>query len=65
MPRIQITPMVKVALVALRIYLLLMLILIGISFHRMFSKSKMTSSNPEITNQASPSAVAPSAEARR
>ena len=62
MPRIQITPMVKVALVALRIYLLLMLILIGISFHRMFSKSRTPSSTPAITNQAAPSAVAPSAE---
>ena len=57
MPRIQITPMVKVALVALRIYLLLMLILIGISFHRMFSKSRTSSSNPEITNQVSPAVI--------
>ena len=65
MPRIQITPMVKIALIALRIYLLLLLTLIGVSFHRMFSKSKMPPSNPEITNQVSPAVIVQPAATNR
>lgn len=65
MPRIKITPMVKVALVALRIYLLLLLTLIGISFHRMFSKSRMSSSTPVITNQVSPAVIVQPAATNR
>ncbi len=37
MPRIKTTPMVRVALWALRIYLLILLSLIGLKFARVFS----------------------------
>ena len=40
MPRINTTPTVKVALWALRIYLLVLLTLIGIKFARVFSAQK-------------------------
>jgi hypothetical protein len=40
MPRIKTTPMVKIALWALRIYLLILLSLIGLKFARVFSGSK-------------------------
>ncbi len=57
MPRIQMTPMVKIALVVLRLYLLVLLTLIGISFYRMFSKSR---SPAEATGAAQvPAATAP------
>ena len=46
MPRIKTTPMVRVALWALRIYLLVLLSLIGLKFARGFSESKK---NPEST----------------
>jgi hypothetical protein len=39
MPRIKTTPMVRVALWALRIYLLILLSLIGLKFARVFSHS--------------------------
>ena len=39
MPRIKTTPMVRVALWALRIYLLILLSLIGLKFARVFSGS--------------------------
>ena len=39
MPRIKTTPMVKIALWALRIYLLILLSLIGLKFTRVFSGS--------------------------
>jgi hypothetical protein len=39
MPRIHTTPMVRVALWALRIYLLILLSLIGLKFARVFSGS--------------------------
>jgi hypothetical protein len=39
MPRIKTTPMVKAALWALRIYLLILLSLIGLKFTRVFSSS--------------------------
>jgi hypothetical protein len=39
MPRIKTTPMVRVALWALRIYLLILLSLIGLKFTRVFSSS--------------------------
>ena len=40
MPRIKTTPMVRIALWALRIYLLILLSLIGLKFVRVFSGSK-------------------------
>jgi hypothetical protein len=40
MPRIKTTPMVRVALWALRVYLLVLLSLIGLKFARVFSGSK-------------------------
>ena len=40
MPRIKTTPMVRFALWALRIYLLILLTLIGIKFARVFSSSR-------------------------
>jgi hypothetical protein len=40
MPRIKTTPMVRVALWALRIYLLVLLALIGLKFARVFSGSQ-------------------------
>jgi hypothetical protein len=53
MPRIKTTPMVRFALWALRIYLLILLILIGIKFVRVFSSShkqdKTSPSPPAMT----------------
>ncbi len=43
MPRIKTTPMVRFALWALRIYLLILLSLIGLKFTRMYSQSKQES----------------------
>ena len=40
MPRIKTTLMVRIALWALRIYLLVLLSLIGLKFTRMYSQSK-------------------------
>ncbi len=40
MPRIKTTPMVRIALWALRIYLLILLSLIALKFARMYSQSK-------------------------
>jgi hypothetical protein len=40
MPRIKTTPTVRFALWALRIYLLILLLLIGIKFVRVFSSSQ-------------------------
>ncbi len=39
MPRIKMTPMVRIALWALRIYLLVLLSLIGLKFARIYSQS--------------------------
>jgi len=39
MPRIHTTPMVRIALWALRVYLLILLSLIGLKFVRVFSSS--------------------------
>lgn len=63
MPRIKTTPMVRVALWALRIYLLILLCLIGLKFARVFSGAQKqdgsatgaggvrTNSPPAETNQ--------------
>jgi hypothetical protein len=40
MPRIKTTPMVRIALWALRVYLLILLSLIGLKFARVFSGSQ-------------------------
>jgi hypothetical protein len=40
MPRIKTTPMVRIALWALRVYLLILLSLIGFKFARAFSSSQ-------------------------
>ena len=55
MPRIQTTRTVKVALWALRIYLLVLLTLIGIKFARVFSAQKSdaaASASPAMTNSS-------------
>ena len=63
MPRIHTTPMVRTALWALRLYLLILLSLIGLKFVRVFSGSHtqagpttgaqavQTNSSPAATNQ--------------
>jgi hypothetical protein len=61
MPRIKTTPMVKAALWALRIYLLVLLSLIVLKFTRVFSspakQSSAISGVPSIpTNQPAPEA---------
>jgi hypothetical protein len=50
MPRIKTTPTVRFALWALRIYLLILLSLIGLKFARLFTSS---------ASQGTPQAVAP------
>ena len=54
MPRIKTTRTARVALWALRIYLLTLLVLIGIKFARVFSgsKHKQTVAPPMATTQA-------------
>ena len=65
MPRVQMTPMVKVALYFLRAYLIILLILILIAFIR---KSQTSSSGQPRTpvrgKPAAPPAVSPSAPGR-
>ncbi len=46
MPRVKTTPMVRVALWALRIYLLILLSLIGLKFSRMYSQAKSETKSP-------------------
>jgi hypothetical protein len=53
MPRIKTTPMVRVALWALRIYLLVLLSLILLSFIRGCSNAQKASKPPEATSQPS------------
>jgi len=55
MPRIKTTPMVKAALWALRVYLLILLSLIVLKFTRVFSGSRQPDSptpNPAAANAA-------------
>jgi len=47
MPRIKTTPMVRIALWALRIYLLILLSLIGLKFTRIYSQSRNDSKAAE------------------
>jgi len=60
MPRIKTTPMVRFALWALRIYLLVLLSLIGLKFARIYSASQKqagsTPGTPVIQTNASPAA---------
>jgi hypothetical protein len=49
MPRIKTTPTVRIALWALRIYLLILLSLIGLKFARMYSQSRNDSKAAETT----------------
>lgn len=56
MPRIKTTPMVRIALWALRVYLLILLSLIGLKFTRMYSQSKSAHSTaPPAPAQSGPS----------
>ncbi len=50
MPRIKTTPTVRVALWALRIYLLILLALIGLKFARVFSRSGSQEKPPAATS---------------
>jgi hypothetical protein len=60
MPRIKTTPMVRFALWALRIYLLVLLSLIGLKFARVFSGSQKqdgsTSGTPAVQTNSPPAA---------
>lgn len=51
MPRMKMTPMVKISLLALRIYLLILLMLIIISFARVL-KSGQSETAPAATQSA-------------
>ena len=52
MPRIKTTRTARVALWALRIYLLTLLVLIGIKFSRVFSSSKQKDGSTAATQAA-------------
>ena len=55
MPRIKTTRTVRFALWALRIYLLILLLLIGIKFVRVFSSSRTSNhADPGLPAQATP-----------
>jgi Flp pilus assembly protein TadG len=57
MARIKTTPMVRFALWALRIYLLILLVLIGIKFARVFSSSHQQASDAARAAAAATSAT--------
>ena len=61
MPRIKTTPMVRIALWALRIYLLILLSLIGLKFTRVFSGSRKqdgsTAGAPVVQTNSAPAAA--------
>ncbi len=63
MPRVKTTPMVKVALYGLRIYLIVLLVLIGMKFVRSFVKPGAGQTRPTTTAPAtasgSPTTTAP------
>jgi len=61
MPRIKTTPMVKAALWALRIYLLVLLSLIGLKFVRVFSSSHNRDSAPASSTAATAATNQPTA----
>jgi hypothetical protein len=60
MPRIKTTPMVRIALWALRVYLLILLSLIGMKFVRMLAQSR--SSEGTATVPARPEKTAKPAQ---
>lgn len=64
MPRIKTTPMVKAALWALRIYLLVLLSLIVLKFTRVFSSSNKQDSAAANPAAASVATNQPTAETR-
>jgi hypothetical protein len=64
MPRIKTTPMVKAALWALRIYLLILLSLIGLKFARVFSSSHRQGGAPASPAAAPVATNQPTAETK-
>ena len=65
MARIKTTPMVRFALWALRIYLLILLVLIGIKFARVFSSSHQQQASDAASAAAATSATTqPTAETK-
>jgi Flp pilus assembly protein TadG len=64
MARIKTTPMVRFALWALRIYLLILLVLIGIKFARVFSSSHQQQANDAASAAAASATNQPPAEAK-
>ncbi len=59
MARIKTTPMVRFALWALRIYLLILLMLIGIKFARVFSSSHQQQASDAARAAAATGATSP------
>ena len=62
MPRIKTTPTVRVALWALRIYLLILLSLIGLKFARVFSGSHTRDSSTAGAQAAQTNSVPPTTQ---
>ncbi len=63
MARIKTTPMVKFALWALRVYLLILLSLIGLKFYRTFTSSqKQDNAAPSLPASATVATNQPAAE---
>ncbi len=60
MPRIKTTPMVRIALWALRIYLLILLSLIGLKFARMYSQSRQAGRGDASATNAATETAKPS-----
>ena len=54
MPRIQMTPMVRLALYGLRIYLIVLMLLIGLKFVRDFSAAPPAAAVPTVESTATP-----------
>jgi hypothetical protein len=62
MPRIHTTPMVRIALWALRVYLLILLSLIGLKFVRVFSGSHAQDSSTAGAQAVQTNSLAPAAK---
>ena len=54
MPRIQMTPLVRFALYGLRIYLIVLMLLIGLKFVRDFSAAPPAAAVPAVESPANP-----------
>ncbi len=65
MPRIKTTPMVRIALWALRIYLLVLLSLIGLKFTRMYSQSRKDRGATETSGSKPEPAAKPASAGRQ